>query len=122
MPNEPGKVTVRMYNVGFGDCFLVTFHYAPPLNDQHILIDFGSVSGSVNMKQIAVQIRDACGGKLYAVVATHRHRDHIGGFSDADGAGSPGAIIASCKPEGDRKSTRLNSSHLGISYAVFCLK
>jgi len=22
----------------------------------------------------------------------------------------------------DRKSTRLNSSHLGISYAVFCLK
>src|ERR1039458_9911405 len=24
-------------------------------------------------------------------------------------------------PETDRKSTRLNSSHLGISYAVFCL-
>src|SRR5882724_13167298 len=25
-------------------------------------------------------------------------------------------------PRADRKSTRLNSSHLGISYAVFCLK
>src|SRR5262245_64664506 len=25
-------------------------------------------------------------------------------------------------PGQDRKSTRLNSSHLGISYAVFCLK
>src|SRR5437899_9137871 len=25
-------------------------------------------------------------------------------------------------PAVDRKSTRLNSSHLGISYAVFCLK
>src|SRR5690625_6794793 len=25
-------------------------------------------------------------------------------------------------PEGDRKSTRLNSSHVAISYAVFCLK
>src|ERR1039458_7962088 len=25
-------------------------------------------------------------------------------------------------PWSDRKSTRLNSSHLGISYAVFCLK
>src|SRR2546426_4687824 len=25
-------------------------------------------------------------------------------------------------PHGDRKSTRLNSSHLVISYAVFCLK
>src|SRR5436853_2895807 len=24
--------------------------------------------------------------------------------------------------DGDRKSTRLNSIHLGISYAVFCLK
>src|SRR2546426_6581864 len=28
-----------------------------------------------------------------------------------------------CRPSGrDRKSTRLNSSHLVISYAVFCLK
>src|SRR5258705_8038483 len=26
------------------------------------------------------------------------------------------------RPTRDRKSTRLNSSHLGISYAVFCLK
>src|ERR1035438_10563384 len=26
------------------------------------------------------------------------------------------------EPAIDRKSTRLNSSHLGISYAVFCLK
>src|SRR5690625_7021674 len=25
-------------------------------------------------------------------------------------------------PTGDRKSTRLNSSHVAISYAVFCLK
>src|SRR5262245_64083563 len=29
---------------------------------------------------------------------------------------------ADCLDEVDRKSTRLNSSHLGISYAVFCLK
>src|ERR1035441_8051317 len=27
-----------------------------------------------------------------------------------------------CSSPTDRKSTRLNSSHLGISYAVFCLK
>src|SRR3712207_7266450 len=26
------------------------------------------------------------------------------------------------EPESDRKSTRLNSSHANISYAVFCLK
>src|ERR1035441_10930883 len=33
-------------------------------------------------------------------------------------APTPSAISRST----DRKSTRLNSSHLGISYAVFCLK
>src|SRR3712207_8712426 len=27
-----------------------------------------------------------------------------------------------CRPGPDRKSTRLNSSHANISYAVFCLK
>src|ERR1035438_1047783 len=30
------------------------------------------------------------------------------------------SIISSDGKEADRKSTRLNSSHLGISYAVFC--
>src|SRR5258705_9377540 len=38
----------------------------------------------------------------------------------------PRAATAVARPGGpvgiDRKSTRLNSSHLGISYAVFCLK
>src|SRR2546426_9336754 len=29
---------------------------------------------------------------------------------------------SACRTAGDRKSTRLNSSHLVISYAVFCLK
>src|SRR5438445_12163563 len=33
-----------------------------------------------------------------------------------------GAIISVIKTGGDRKSTRLNSSHANISYAVFCLK
>src|SRR5205814_10573161 len=32
------------------------------------------------------------------------------------------ASIMLDESESDRKSTRLNSSHLGISYAVFCLK
>src|SRR5437899_2627249 len=31
-------------------------------------------------------------------------------------------VIGAIDPNPDRKSTRLNSSHLGISYAVFCLK
>src|SRR3712207_7574178 len=42
----------------------------------------------------------------------------------ADGAVSRFAIAAdgSLSLEEDRKSTRLNSSHANISYAVFCLK
>src|SRR5215204_5910555 len=40
--------------------------------------------------------------------------------------GSPtGAVVRPCpevRGRGDRKSTRLNSSHTVISYAVFCLK
>src|SRR5256886_5684483 len=33
-----------------------------------------------------------------------------------------GTVRMRRKPPGDRKSTRLNSSHSQISYAVFCLK
>src|SRR5205814_6764316 len=34
----------------------------------------------------------------------------------------PNKMACVTKLRRDRKSTRLNSSHLGISYAVFCLK
>src|SRR5438045_6166424 len=40
-------------------------------------------------------------------------------------SGGPGRRTRADMPgpaPADRKSTRLNSSHLGISYAVFCLK
>src|SRR5436305_4233733 len=37
-----------------------------------------------------------------------------------EGAAAGRAALAG--PPGDRKSTRLNSSHVRISYAVFCLK
>src|SRR5256885_3416390 len=46
-------------------------------------------------------------------------RDRVG----EEVANGPGPLVALAAddPE-DRKSTRLNSSHLVISYAVFCLK
>src|SRR5690606_41264110 len=40
---------------------------------------------------------------------------------DADRDGEVGRLVVHAWP-GDRKSTRLNSSHVKISYAVFCLK
>src|SRR5256885_4887297 len=42
-----------------------------------------------------------------------RARAQAGGVKDS---------FRQCLPSPDRKSTRLNSSHLVISYAVFCLK
>src|SRR3712207_7967140 len=38
------------------------------------------------------------------------------------GATRPEQVRENAKASGDRKSTRLNSSHANISYAVFCLK
>src|SRR3712207_7581767 len=39
--------------------------------------------------------------------------------AEMDGADEPGFVV---ERDLDRKSTRLNSSHANISYAVFCLK
>src|SRR6266498_4454990 len=41
---------------------------------------------------------------------------------DATRVGSPCAPVCRSSPRVDRKSTRLNSRHVRISYAVFCLK
>src|SRR5437773_6636512 len=48
------------------------------------------------------------------LVATQR----VEGYHAGSGVNSREKSIA----RGDRKSTRLNSSHITISYAVFCLK
>src|SRR5438309_9247358 len=50
-----------------------------------------------------------------------RSRTDHGVGQEFPGAGNPRSQLH--QPEGrDRKSTRLNSSHSSISYAVFCLK
>src|SRR5437870_10908485 len=49
----------------------------------------------------------------------------LGHVTDPSGAALPGASVTCPRIvpcELDRKSTRLNSSHVAISYAVFCLK
>src|SRR2546430_12684057 len=60
------------------------------------------------------------------------HRAHVDGAKRTPQQRGPGDEAAARRPgderparatqRGDRKSTRLNSSHSQISYAVFCLK
>ena len=83
---DPGAVTVRMYNVGFGDSFLLTFPAAD--RPRRVLIDCGShVSGPgpEPISDVAGQIvKDVTGAdgvpRIDVVIATHRHQDHVSGF------------------------------------------
>jgi len=106
--NKPSKLRIRSYQVGFGDCFLLTFYYPkakkPADKERHILIDFGSTGMPEDappdqMMRVARDIESECGGKLHVIVATHRHKDHISGFStnkDGDGTGD---VIAGLAPD-----------------------
>src|SRR6266511_6053001 len=52
----------------------------------------------------------------YTTLFRSRHDSEAGASATANLGGTPWSVV------GDRKSTRLNSSHVKISYAVFCLK
>ena len=101
----PTSVEIRAYQVGFGDCFLVSFVYSK--FKRHVLIDFGTtglpkaggLKPSTHMPAVAAHVKKVCGGKLTAVIATHRHADHISGFATDNKSGASGKIIASCDPD-----------------------
>src|SRR3712207_8621797 len=60
---------------------------------------------------------------LGLVARERRHRARIGrALGDDDVAGIDERLAHEVDDLLDRKSTRLNSSHANISYAVFCLK
>src|SRR2546430_9652792 len=66
----------------------------------------------------AVAVKDLLAGEgdLYGPAGEHRELRHD------DLVAERVALTAEAAAVGDRKSTRLNSSHSQISYAVFCLK
>jgi hypothetical protein len=100
--SEPDLISVRAYQVGFGDCLLVTFRYPssdePGDRERNVLIDFGSTrwpaGHASRYADIAESISQRCRGRLDALVVTHRHKDHVSGFGNAQA----GATLAALKP------------------------
>jgi hypothetical protein len=97
MAQAPTSATIFSYRVGFGDCFLLRFDY--PDRPRHLLIDFGTTGQPEDserdlMVRVAKDIEQKCSGRLEAVVATHRHADHISGFTTKANGSGPGDVIA----------------------------
>jgi len=80
-------VIVRMYKQGLGDCFLLAFPTGQPGQAYYMLIDCGVVLGTSDpqtiMTRVANDIKDATGGDIHLLVATHEHWDHLSGFLQA---------------------------------------
>src|ERR1035438_10721506 len=70
-------------------------------------------STRLNSSHLGISYAVSCLKKIYGMSLNRGTR-----YSDS----RPLSIFPPAKRILDRKSTRLNSSHLGISYAVFCLK
>ena len=83
----PEGVTVRMYRQGLGDCFLLAFPTDQPGAAFYLLIDCGVILGTEApepiMRAVAEDIREATGGDIHLLVATHEHWDHLSGFIQA---------------------------------------
>src|SRR3712207_7855259 len=103
-----------MLSVVFNDTatteiYTLSLHDALPIFG----IDLQDASGQVLDKNGCVRSPD-CPVNSYGVVV------NVNRTLPAEGSADTGT--ATIRWSADRKSTRLNSSHANISYAVFCLK
>ena len=85
MSNSICKCNVRMYTMGTGDCFVLSFFNQDDEEPQFkLMIDCGVKSISRdNMQPYAENIIEHTGGEVDALVITHEHKDHVVGFERA---------------------------------------
>ncbi len=118
----PNRVRVRMYHVGFGDSFLLSFNFGA--GARHILIDCGvHARGQIAeypISKIVDAIGEATGKKLALVIATHRHQDHIAGFGEPSfGNFEVGSVwMPWTEDPTDQRANRLRSTHLALVKAL----
>src|SRR5690606_41620374 len=68
------------------------------------------------------RLRPLAGSGAVGASMARNAGDRPGGGGAQGGGALRGSLARGTAGEQDRKSTRLNSSHVKISYAVFCLK
>src|SRR5439155_23519126 len=93
--------------------YTLSLHDALPISDRSAargVPGAGAVDRPGRVDQPAASPADRAGGRRRAGAASRLPA----GWRAARGSAEPA--------QRDRKSTRLNSSHVAISYAVFCLK
>jgi beta-lactamase superfamily II metal-dependent hydrolase len=80
-------VRIRMYDIGFGDCFLV---FVPTTEGvKKVLVDCGSIkkhkkSTDQIVDQVLEDVTEDDGvARIDVVIATHRHKDHVDGFGSS---------------------------------------
>lgn len=73
------SLRIRMYDVGFGDCFLLSFD-----KKVHVLVDCGTfvTQGRERVNAALENIKKETGGDLAVVVISHLHSDHHCGFTE----------------------------------------
>jgi hypothetical protein len=74
------SLTVRAYNVLFGDCLLLSWDEDD--GKHHAWVDFGNMPNDPNLVFDGVyeDVLARTGGRLDLVLVTHRHLDHLEGF------------------------------------------
>src|ERR1022692_1962798 len=105
---------------------LLVLHGLDVMEAQRALVADLDAAGGRGPRGRATDVESAH-RQLRSGLADRLRRDHADRLADVDQPAArqiaPAAIAAHAvaRLAGDRKSTRLNSSHLVISYAVFCL-
>src|SRR3712207_5204051 len=119
------EITKDLYWVGGNDRRITMFENIHPLKDgvsynSYLLLDkktvlFDTVDWTI-VRQFVENVEHVLDGRtLDYLVINHMEPDHAAAIEEVLLRYPKAKVI-------DRKSTRLNSSHANISYAVFCLK